>query len=81
MIGLFGLIGMGGITLVPFMGRGIDKLVPWYATLLAIIIACVFQSAQTVAGGINVAAVVITTIGVDISRQMTQVSITTSVFG
>ena len=81
MIGLFGLIGMGGVTLVPFVGRGIDKLVPWYATLFAICMASVFQSVQTGAGGINVAAVVIATIGFDVFRQTTQVSLTTAVMG
>ena len=81
MIGLFGLIGMVGISLGPFVRRGIDKLIPWYATLFAIIMIILFQSIQTGAGGINVAAVIIATIGLDIFRQMDQVSLATTVFG
>ena len=40
-----------------------------------------FQALQTGAGDINVAVVVIVTIGLDVFRQMTQVSVTTDVFG
>lgn len=80
-IGLFGLIGMCGVALGPFVGRGIDNLVPWYATLFAILMISVFQSIQAGAGDINVAAVVIATIGLDVFRQMIQVSLTTAVFG
>ena len=81
MIGLFGLVGMVGVSLGPFVGHGIDKLIPWYATLFAIIMIILFQSIQTGAGGINVAAVIIATIGLDVFRQMIQVSLTTAVFG
>ena len=40
-----------------------------------------FQSVQTGAGDINVAAVVIATIGLDASRQMISVSLGTAIFG
>ena len=80
-IGLFGLAGMAGVVLGPFVGRGIDSLVPWYATLFAILMAILFQSIQTGAGDINVAAVVIATIGLDVFRQMIQVSLTMAIFG
>ena len=40
-----------------------------------------FLSIQTSAGDINVAAVVIATIGLDVFQQMIQVSLTTAVFG
>ncbi|KAF8802175.1 MFS superfamily [Phlegmacium glaucopus] len=80
-IGLFGLIGMVGVALGPLVGRAVDKLVPWYASLFAIVMVLIFQSIQTGAGGINVAAVVIATIGLDVFRQMIQVSLTTAVFG
>ena len=79
-IGLFGLVGMAGVAASPFVGRAVDKLIPWYATLFAIVMATLFQAIQTGAGGINIAAVVISTIGFDIFRQMTQVSTTTAVF-
>ena len=80
-IGLFGLIGMSGVIMAPFVGRSIDSLVPWYATLIAILMSILFQSIQTGAGDINVVAVVIATIGLDVFRQMIQVSLTTAIFG
>ena len=79
-IGLFGLIGMSGVALGPFVGHAIKNLVPWYATLFAILIVIPFLSLQTGAGGINVAVVVIATIGLDMFNQMIQVSLTTAVF-
>ena len=79
-IGLFGLIGMVGVTLGPFVGRGIDNLVPWYASLFGILMITLFQSVQTGAGDINVAAVVIAAIGLDVFTQMIQVSLLTAVF-
>ena len=79
-IGLFGLIGMGGVILGPFVGRGIDNLVPWYATLFAIFMGILFQSIQTGAGDISVAVVVIATTGIDVFRQMMNVSLTTAIF-
>ena len=83
MIGLFGLIGMAGVILGPFVGRGIDHLqvVPWYASLFAILMTTVFQSVQTGAGDIGTAAVVIATFGLDLFRQMIQVSLSTAIFG
>ena len=79
-IGLFGLIGMGGVTLGSYLGRGIDNLVPWYATLFAILIGILSQSIQTGAGDISVAVVVIATTGIDVFRQMMNVSLTTAIF-
>ena len=72
---------MAGVALGPFVGRGIDNLVPWYATLFAVVMITLFQAIQTGAGGINIAAVVIATIGLDVFRQMIQVSLTTAIFG
>ncbi|KAG5641472.1 hypothetical protein DXG03_005124 [Asterophora parasitica] len=80
-IGLFGLVGMFGVAMGPFVGRLIDKLVPWYACLISIFCLAVAQAVQTAAGGINIAAVIIATLGLDIFRQMLSVSLTTGVFG
>ena len=80
-IGLFGLVGMVGVALGPFVGHGIDSLIPWYASLFGITMTILFQSIQTGAGDISVAAVVVATIGLDVFRQMLQVSLTTAVFG
>ncbi|KAF8838914.1 MFS general substrate transporter [Paxillus ammoniavirescens] len=80
-IGLFGLFGILGVTVVPFMGRIVDKLHPWFVALVATILLIVFQAVQTAAGGINVAAVVITSFGLDVSRQTQQLALTTLIFG
>jgi hypothetical protein len=72
---------MVGVALGPFLGHGVDSLVPWYATLVSIVLIILFQAIQTGAGGVNVAAVVISTIGLDVCRQMIQVSLTTAIFG
>lgn len=84
LIGLFGLIGMFGVAIGPLVGRTIDNLIPWYASLVGIIALSVFQSIQVAAGGISksaIGAVIIATIGLDVFRQMLQVSLTTKVFG
>jgi Na+/proline symporter len=79
-IGLFGLVGMLGVAVGPFIGRLVDHLVPWYATLIATVCQLIFQGVQTGAGGINIAAVIISCFGLDVGRQMQQVSLTSSVF-
>ncbi|KAH7913381.1 major facilitator superfamily domain-containing protein [Hygrophoropsis aurantiaca] len=79
-IGLFGLVGMLGVLVGPFTGRLIDRLVPWYATLVATICLLVFSAVQVGAGGINVAAVIISCFGLDVARQMQQVSLSTAIF-
>ncbi|KAJ3570703.1 hypothetical protein NP233_g4229 [Leucocoprinus birnbaumii] len=79
-IGLFGLIGMAGVSMGPIGGRVIDKLVPWYASLVGICALLVFQAIQTAAGGIHVAAVIIATFGIDVFRQNLQVSLSTAIF-
>lgn len=71
---------MFGVLLGPFAGRLIDNLIPWYATLVATFALLVFQAVQTAAGGINVSAVVIACFGLDVARQMQQVSLSTAVF-
>lgn len=80
-IGLFGLVGMAGVAMGPVVGHIIDRLIPWYASLFSILTLLCFQSIQLGAGGVNVAAVIIAAFGLDIFRQMLQVSLTTAVFG
>lgn len=79
-IGLFGLVGMLGIAVAPIVGRTVDGLVPWYASLIANVALIIFQAVQVGANGIHIAAVIIGAFGLDVFRQMLQVSITTAVF-
>ncbi|KAH7927666.1 MFS general substrate transporter [Leucogyrophana mollusca] len=80
LIGLMGLVGMLGIFTGPFVGRIIDRLVPWYATLIATLCLLVLQSIETAAGGISIAAVVIFCFGLDAFRQAQTVSLSTAIF-
>ena len=71
---------MFAILVGPLLGRLVDKLVPWYATLIAMLCLICFQAIQIAAGGINVVALIIAAIGLDVFRQMQQVSLSKSVF-
>ena len=64
----------------PLTGRLIDRLVPWYASVVSVIGLLLSQAVQTGGGGINIAAVVIATLGLDLFLQSEQVSLTTAVF-
>jgi len=66
--------------MAPFVGRLIDQLVPWYASVMATVTLLFVQAIYVGAAGVNVAAVVIVTVGLDVSRQMQQVSLTSSVY-
>jgi len=79
-IGLFGLIGILGVACAPLIGRMIDKMVPWFATLVATLILLIFQSVLVGAAGINIGAIIVACFGLDVGRQMQQVSLSTSVF-
>ena len=79
-IGLFGLIGMFGVSMGPILGRGIDKLVTWYAILIPTFFMAIFWAVQTAAAGINISAIVIVCVGLDLCDAMQQVSLSTAVF-
>lgn len=80
-IGLFGLVGMVGVMMSPLVGRLVDRLIPWYATLVATLALLLLQAINTGAEGIHVAVIVIVCFGLDVGRQMQQISLTTAVFG
>lgn len=80
-IGLFGLVGMGGVAMSPLLGKFVDKMVPWYATLIATSSQVAFYGIQTGAAGVNVAAVIVVCFGIDVFRQLQQVSLTSAIFG
>ncbi|KAJ7101557.1 major facilitator superfamily domain-containing protein [Mycena belliarum] len=79
-IGLFGLIGIFGVACGPLVGRAIDRLLPWYASLGAVLLLLCFQAIQVGAGDTSVAAVVVAIMGLDVFRQMLQMSLATAVF-
>jgi hypothetical protein len=79
-IGLFGLVGAVGVALASSTDKLVDKLVPWWATLIGIMGYMAFQAVQVAAGGIHIAAVVLACIGLDLFRQMAQISLTTTVY-
>ncbi|KAG1729030.1 major facilitator superfamily domain-containing protein [Suillus lakei] len=80
-IGLFGLVGILGVVTVPFFGRLLDRIVPWWSAVAATVLILVFQAVQTGAGGINVAAVAISCFGIDVFRQTQSISLSTLMFG
>ncbi|EMD39901.1 hypothetical protein CERSUDRAFT_150654 [Gelatoporia subvermispora B] len=80
-IGLFGCIGIVGVCMAPLIGRLIDRLVPWSAIIMAASGLLVVQAIETGIAGVSIAGPVITAFGLDVLRQMQQVSITTAVFG
>ncbi len=71
---------MFAVAMGPILGRTIDHLVPWYASLIGIFMLLCSQAVQTGAGGISIGAVIITTIGIDTFRQMLEVSLATRIF-
>ncbi|KAJ7787589.1 major facilitator superfamily domain-containing protein [Mycena olivaceomarginata] len=79
-IGLFGLIGIFGVACGPLVGRLVDKLIPWYASLVAVIAATCFQAIQVGAGDVSVGAIIVVIMGLDVFRQMLQMSLATSLF-
>ncbi|KAG1842774.1 major facilitator superfamily domain-containing protein [Suillus subalutaceus] len=79
-IGLFGLIGMLGVIIVPFFGRLLDRLVPWWSVVVSTVLLLMFQAVQAGAGGINVAAVIISCFGLDVFRQTQSISLSTMMF-
>ncbi|PFH48889.1 hypothetical protein AMATHDRAFT_148912 [Amanita thiersii Skay4041] len=78
-IGLFGLTGLFGFAMGPLLGRAIDFVVPWYASFLSTIGLMVSQTIQVGAGGIHIAAVIVSIMGSDVFKQMQQISLMTSV--
>ena len=72
---------MSGVSITTFAGYFIDRLVPWYASLFSTPLLLAMQGTYFGEAGINVAVVVIVTIGLDIGQQMQQVSQMTSIYG
>lgn len=72
---------MVGVAAAPLIGPLVDGMYPWAAALISTVASLAFYAIQLGAGGVNIAAVVIVTVGIDLFRQMQQVALITSVFG
>ncbi|KAG8996277.1 hypothetical protein FRB94_008426 [Tulasnella sp. JGI-2019a] len=79
-IGLFGLVGIVGVTTAPFVGRLVDKLVLWVGILLSTMIIILSVTILTIGGGLNIAAAVIVCIGLDLGVQLGHVAITSKIY-
>ncbi|KZP00314.1 MFS general substrate transporter [Calocera viscosa TUFC12733] len=79
-IGLFGLIGMLGVMTSPFVGRFVDKLVPWFGTLFGLFGLVLSLSIYTGAAIVNIGAVVVVCFSLDVAQQLQQVSNSTRNF-
>ena len=73
-------MGLFGAALGPLVGRTIDALVPWHATLAATMGLLAMHAIYTGAAGVHIAAVVVVCLGLDLADQVQQVSLTTAVF-
>lgn len=80
-IGLFALIGIAGVCTAPFVGRLVDRLVPWTGILVGILVVTVSQIIYTGAAGVSIGALVVVTLLQDIGQQLSQVSHSNRIFG
>ncbi|RPD63690.1 hypothetical protein L227DRAFT_358781 [Lentinus tigrinus ALCF2SS1-6] len=78
-VGLFGLVGIFGLLMSPFVGWSIDKFTPWYGILIANGALLATYVLQTAAIGLHVSVAVILCISVDIFRQTQNVSLASQV--
>ena len=69
---------MVGVAMAPLIGRSIDRLVPWSATLVATLALLATFALQTAAVGLNVAVVVLVTALVASARAQPETCIFTS---
>jgi hypothetical protein len=72
---------MLGVGTAPFVGRLVDRLVPWIGVFIGILIQASGQIIATAGGTVNVACVIIPIFILDVGQQLQQVSNQMRVFG
>jgi predicted MFS family arabinose efflux permease len=73
-IGLFALIGIFGVCAAPFVGRYVDRLIPWTGVLIGLAIQASGQVIVTSGGPVNISCVIIPILILDVGQQLQQVS-------
>lgn len=58
-IGLFALIGVVGVLTAPFIGKLVDRLVPWLGVCIALFFILLSQALYTAAAGLSIGALVV----------------------
>ncbi|KAK0452022.1 MFS superfamily [Desarmillaria tabescens] len=79
-IGLFGLVGIAGVCLTPLATLTIDKLHPWYGSVLGTVLYACFQCLLVAAAGLHFASILLAIIGIVVFCRVLQVSLQMSVF-
>ena len=71
-IGIFGVVGIAGVCAAPFVGRLVDRLVPWVGAGLGNVLLLITHVLMLGGSQINVAFPVIAIILLDIGQQLQQ---------
>lgn len=79
-IGLYGLVGIAGVCLTPLVTLTIDKLHPWYGSVLGAILYACFQGLLVAAAVLHFASILLAIIGIVVFCRVLQVSLQMSVF-
>ncbi|KAK0452017.1 MFS superfamily [Desarmillaria tabescens] len=80
LIGLFGLVGIAGVCLTPFATLTIEKLHPWYGSILSNVLYACFQGLLVGAAGLHFASILFAIIGITVFCRVLQVSLQMSIF-
>lgn len=72
-IGLFGLVGMTGVCTAPFVGKSVDRIVPWCGVLLGNLLLIVSNVLLIGGAQTNVAFIIIAIFILDVGQQFQQV--------